>query len=99
MNVSREHIQEIFSTYGAVKAVEFPMDRLHPHNGRGYAYVEFSNADEAENAMKHMDGGNENLFYSFGLHSLVVFKWDFFLIIPTWSNFANKVKNILCQIE
>lgn len=33
------------------------MDRLHPHNGRGYAYVEFSNADEAENAMKHMDGG------------------------------------------
>lgn len=33
------------------------MDRLHPHNGRGYAYVEFTNADEAENAMKHMDGG------------------------------------------
>lgn len=33
------------------------MDRLHPHNGRGYAYVEFSNPDEAENAMKHMDGG------------------------------------------
>lgn len=34
------------------------MDRLHPHNGRGYAYVEFGSPDEAENAMKHMDGGN-----------------------------------------
>lgn len=57
LNVTRDHIQEIFATYGTVKTVEFPMDRLHPHNGRGYAYVEFSNADEAENAMKHMDGG------------------------------------------
>lgn len=25
--------------------------------GRGFAYVEFTNPDEAENAMKHMDGG------------------------------------------
>lgn len=30
---------------------------MHPHIGRGYAYVEFATADEAENAMKHMDGG------------------------------------------
>lgn len=57
LNVTRDHIHEIFSTYGTVKSIEFPMDRLHPHNGRGYAYVEFNNADEAENAMKHMDGG------------------------------------------
>lgn len=59
LNVTRDHIHEIFSTYGTVKSIEFPMDRLHPHNGRGYAYVEFNNADEAENAMKHMDGGNQ----------------------------------------
>lgn len=57
LNVTRDHIHEIFSTYGTVKSVEFPMDRLHPHNGRGHAYVEFTNPDEAENAMKHMDGG------------------------------------------
>lgn len=25
--------------------------------GRGFAYVEYTNADDAENAMKHMDGG------------------------------------------
>lgn len=48
---------EIFGTYGAIKHVEFPKDHVHPYLGRGYAYVEFSNADEAENAMKHMDGG------------------------------------------
>lgn len=46
-----------------MKAVEFPKDHLHPHNGRGYAYVEFSNPDEAENAMKHMDGGKPLLTF------------------------------------
>lgn len=55
--VNQEHITEIFSTYGIIKKVEFQYDRLHPHLGRGFAYVEFSNPDEAENAMKHMDGG------------------------------------------
>lgn len=57
-NVAKEHITEIFSSYGAVKFVEFPVDRLHPPSGRGYAYVEFESAEQAENAMKHMDGGN-----------------------------------------
>lgn len=37
--------------------VDFAMDKLHPNQGRGFAYVEFDTADEAENAMKHMDGG------------------------------------------
>ena len=53
----RDHILEIFGSYGAIKHVEFPKDHTHPHLTRGYAYVEFTNADEAENAMKHMDGG------------------------------------------
>lgn len=48
---------EIFSTYGVIKMVDFPPDRLHPQSGKGFAYVEFETADEAENAMKHMDGG------------------------------------------
>jgi RNA-binding protein with serine-rich domain 1 len=55
--VTKEHIQEIFSTYGVIKTVEFPIDRYHPPAGRGFAYVEFANADDAENALKHMDGG------------------------------------------
>lgn len=40
--------------------VDFPPDRLHPQCGKGFAYVEFETADEAENAMKHMDGGETN---------------------------------------
>lgn len=56
-NVSKDHVIEIFSVYGEVKNVEFPIDRMHPPNGRGFAYVEYVNADDCENAMKHMDGG------------------------------------------
>ena len=48
---------EIFSVYGTVKTVEIPTVRNHSHLHRGFAYIEFSTADEAENAMKHMDGG------------------------------------------
>jgi RNA-binding protein with serine-rich domain 1 len=56
-NVTREHVVEIFSVYGEIKNVDFPTDRFHPQNGRGFCYVEFTNPDDAENAMKHMDGG------------------------------------------
>lgn len=58
-NVNKDHISEIFSSYGTIKFVDFPMDRLHPPSGRGFAYVEFENAEQAENAMKHMDGGEK----------------------------------------
>ena len=60
-NVTKEHIMEIFSTYGNIKMVDFAIDKLHPNHGRGFAYVEFETADEAENAMKHMDGGKLKL--------------------------------------
>lgn len=53
----KEHIQEIFSTYGKIKMIDMPMNRLHPHLSKGYAYVEFESPDEAEKALKHMDGG------------------------------------------
>lgn len=56
-NVTKEHVQEIFSLYGTIKYIEFPIDRLHPPHGRGFAYVEYTNPEDAENAMKHMDGG------------------------------------------
>lgn len=56
-NVTKEHVHEIFATYGTIKAVEFQLDRNHPPSGRGFAYVEYTNPDDAENAMKHMDGG------------------------------------------
>ncbi|XP_042337508.1 RNA-binding protein with serine-rich domain 1-like [Plectropomus leopardus] len=37
--------------------IEMPMHRIHPHLSKGYAYVEFETAEEAEKALKHMDGG------------------------------------------
>uniref|UniRef100_A0A3B4FEL1 RRM domain-containing protein n=1 Tax=Pundamilia nyererei TaxID=303518 RepID=A0A3B4FEL1_9CICH len=57
-NVIKEHIQEIFSTYGKIKMIEMPMNRMHPHLSKGYAYVEYETSEEAEKALKHMDGGN-----------------------------------------
>lgn len=36
------------------------MDRFHQHN-RGFVYIDYETADEAENAMKHMDGGKSFL--------------------------------------
>lgn len=53
----KEHIQEIFSTYGKIKMIDMPMNRVHPHLSKGYAYVEFETPEEAEKALKHMDGG------------------------------------------
>ncbi|XP_025772507.1 RNA-binding protein with serine-rich domain 1 [Puma concolor] len=52
-----DHIMEIFSTYGKIKMIDMPVERMHPHLSKGYAYVEFENPDEAEKALKHMDGG------------------------------------------
>uniref|UniRef100_A0A3B3BR20 RNA binding protein with serine rich domain 1 n=1 Tax=Oryzias melastigma TaxID=30732 RepID=A0A3B3BR20_ORYME len=56
-NVIKEHIHEIFSTYGKIKMIDMPVNRAHPHLSKGYAYVEFENSEEAEKALKHMDGG------------------------------------------
>ncbi|ELT89736.1 hypothetical protein CAPTEDRAFT_156845 [Capitella teleta] len=56
-NVNKEHVTEIFSVYGTVKHVEMLVDRFHPEFCRGFAYVEYENADDAEKAVKHMDGG------------------------------------------
>ncbi|XP_049806763.1 RNA-binding protein with serine-rich domain 1-like [Schistocerca nitens] len=56
-NVTKEHIFEIFTAFGNVKRVEFPMDKLHPGCGTGSAYVEYATPAEAQRAMKHMVGG------------------------------------------
>ena len=50
---------EIFSTYGAIKAIDLPSERTHPEFNRGHVYIEYENPDDAEKALKHMDGGKE----------------------------------------
>ena len=55
--VTKEHIREIFATYGVIKSVEMPNNRLHPANSIGYAYVEYAKAEDAERAINNLDGG------------------------------------------
>ena len=55
-NVTKDHVFEIFSVYGHVKSVDLPMDRFN-FMPRGFAYVEYDEADDADTALKHMDGG------------------------------------------
>lgn len=58
-NVNREHLLEIFSVYGTVKSVDLPMLDVRGNSmmSRGYGYIDFEKPEDAENAMKHMDGG------------------------------------------
>lgn len=58
-SVTKEHIQEIFSAYGPIKHVEMPVDVIHAHSifNRGFAYIEFEKAEDAERSCKYMDGG------------------------------------------
>lgn len=46
-----------------------PMNRMHPHLSKGYAYVEFESSEEAEKALKHMDGGNNTEGYTLHMAS------------------------------
>jgi RNA recognition motif-containing protein len=55
-NVTKAHLEEIFTLFGVLKSCELPMDRLHSHLPRGYGYVEYDKSEDAEKAMKHMDG-------------------------------------------
>ena len=54
-NVSAEHLREIFGNFGSVKSVELAIDQS-VQLSKGYAYVEFGARDQAELAIKHMDG-------------------------------------------
>ena len=70
--MTKDHLTEIFSAYGTVKNVEMSKERGQAlsHLHRGFAYIDYSTADEAETAMKHMDGG---MFISFVDISWTVF--------------------------
>ncbi|KAB0357439.1 hypothetical protein FD754_001595, partial [Muntiacus muntjak] len=57
LKVTREHIREIFSTFGRVREIDLPGERMRAHPSQGHAYVEFENPEEAAKALKHMDGG------------------------------------------
>uniref|UniRef100_A0A6P4E2A5 RNA-binding protein with serine-rich domain 1-B-like n=1 Tax=Drosophila rhopaloa TaxID=1041015 RepID=A0A6P4E2A5_DRORH len=55
--VTKEHITEIFGHFGALTAVDFPMDRYQRRQGRDYAFVEYARPEDCACAIKHMNGG------------------------------------------
>jgi len=55
-NVNAEHLREIFGHYGSIENVELAVDHT-VGLPKGYAYIEFVSRAAAEDAIKHMDGG------------------------------------------
>ncbi|WVQ71294.1 hypothetical protein IAR50_000821 [Cryptococcus sp. DSM 104548] len=55
-NVQVGHLEEIFGEYGRVVRVDMPLFEVSGLN-RGKAALEFENSKAAEQAKKHMDGG------------------------------------------
>ncbi|KAG5178410.1 hypothetical protein JKP88DRAFT_148702, partial [Tribonema minus] len=55
-NVKAAHLQEIFGCYGTVAKVELAIDKKLGLP-KGYAFVEFSNRTDAEQAQLYLDGG------------------------------------------
>ena len=80
-NVTKEHLQEIFSLYGTIKNVELQVDRIHTHVNRGHVYIEFETHEEAMKAIKFMNGGQ----YNFVLIKSIYFE----LIIDSESTFQD----------
>jgi RNA recognition motif-containing protein len=53
-NVRKEHLQDIFETYGKVRTAEVAEDR---HGApRGFAYVDFEDWESAKKAVSYMNG-------------------------------------------
>lgn len=55
-NVTKKHIEEIFSSYGKVLGVYIPKERNNIVN-KNYAFIEYEKREMAEKASLYMDGG------------------------------------------
>ncbi|XP_023169452.2 PHD finger protein rhinoceros-like [Drosophila hydei] len=59
--VTKTHIVEIFGSFGPLTNVDFPIDHFYrggyTRAGRGFAFVEYANAEDCECALRNMDGG------------------------------------------
>lgn len=55
-NLTRRHLQEIFSFYGPMKGAYIPKDEESKLN-KNYAYLEFMNKEDAERAILYMSEG------------------------------------------
>jgi len=57
LNVNKEHLAEIFATFGEIKEIDLPAHRFHSRLHRGFAHIEYVSPGGAEQACKYMDGG------------------------------------------
>ena len=56
-NVTADHLQEIFSSFGKIKKIDIHNDGVINDNGHGFAFVEYENKRQSEKALKFMNGG------------------------------------------
>jgi RNA-binding protein with serine-rich domain 1 len=57
LNVNKDHLAEIFGTFGEIKEIDLPAHRIHSRLHRGFAHIEYVAANGAEQACKYMEGG------------------------------------------
>ncbi|KAI6655565.1 RNA-binding protein with serine-rich domain 1-like [Oopsacas minuta] len=55
-NILRSHLQEIFSNYGKIKSLDFPLDTISGFN-QGYSYIDYYESQSATDALNFMDEG------------------------------------------
>ena len=55
-STSEDQLQTLFAAYGAVKTVTAITDRDTGSTARGFAFVEMTNAGEARNAIRALNG-------------------------------------------
>ena len=56
-NITKDHLSEIFGTYGTVAHVEVPGGNGFSFSFRHQAFVEYESSEDAAKAAKFMDGG------------------------------------------
>lgn len=55
--MNKDHLAEIFGTFGEIKEIDLPLQRVHPRLHRGFAHIEYVLPASAEQACKYMEGG------------------------------------------
>ncbi|KAE9993316.1 hypothetical protein EG327_005510 [Venturia inaequalis] len=53
-NVNRDHLQEIFSTYGTILDIDLAISKTFRNQNGGLAYILYKTTDEAQLAISHM---------------------------------------------
>ena len=56
-NITKDHLSEIFGTYGTVAHVEIPGGNGFSFSFRHQCFIEYESSEDAAKAAKYMDGG------------------------------------------